>query len=256
MADRLSQAGTNVDQIRELMFGPQMREFNSRISQLEAALASLQEGSRRRFDETNENLTSELSNAVSALDKKIRILDLKGSEERAEVRTQLQELEDKLTARLTAFETDLAAFQEETRKRLDGLNEHLTNALNESVESTDKRLQTLATKTQNDVSELRNQSKRTDEKLDFRVQSLNEEIDASATSLRADLRQFQKGAKDEVQMLRRQLLDEIDKHFRELREVKVSRDDMSEILFEFGMRIKGMEMVSEVPQLPPAGGGS
>jgi hypothetical protein len=51
-------------------------------------------------------------------------------------------------------------------------------------------------------------------------------------------------------------LDELDKRFRELREVKVSRDDMSEILFEFGMRIKGMEIVSDVPQLPPAGGAS
>ncbi len=56
--------------------------------------------------------------------------------------------------------------------------------------------------------------------------------------------------------LRLQLLDELDKRFRELREVKVSRDDMSEILFEFGMRIKGMEVVSDVPQLPPAGSGS
>lgn len=256
MADRLSQAGTNVDQIRELMFGPQMREYNTRISQLEAALASLQEGSRRRFDETTDNLSSELSSAISASDKKIRALDLKVGEERAEIRTQVEELDEKLTARLDAFESNLTAFQEETRKRLDSLNENLTSMQNQSTEASDKRMQTLASKTQKDVSELRNQAKRTDEKLEFRVQSLNEEIDSSAAGLRADLRQLQKGSKDEVQALKLQLLDELDKRFRELREVKVSRDDMSEILFEFGMRIKGMEMVADVPQLPPAGGGN
>ncbi len=256
MADRLAQAGTNVDQIRELMFGPQIRDFNTRISQLEAALASLQEGSRRRFDETNENLASELNGAVSASDKKIRALDLKVGEERAEVRAQVDELEEKLTARLDTFEADLGTFQEETRKRLETLHENLTNMQNQSTEVSDKRVQTLASKTQKDLSELRNQAKRTDEKLEFRVQSLNEEIDSSATSLRSDLRQLQKGAKDEIQALKLQLLDELDKRFRELREAKVSRDDMSEILFEFGMRIKGMEMVSDLPQLPAAGGGS
>lgn len=188
MADRLSQAGTNVDQIRELMFGPQMREYNTRISQLETALASLQEGSRRRLDETNENLASEINNAVSASDKKIRALDLKVGEERAKVRAQVEELEEKLTARLDTFETDLTAFQEETRKRLESLSENLTNMQNQSTEASDKRVQTLSSKTQKDVAELRNQAKRTDEKLEFRVQSLNEEIDSSAASLRADLR--------------------------------------------------------------------
>ncbi len=198
MADRLSPSTNNVDQIRELMFGPQMREYNNRISQLEAALASLQEGSRRRFDETTENLASELTNAVSTSDKKIRALDLKVGEERAEIRSQVEELEQKLNARLESFETNLTAFQEETRKRLESLTESLSNLRNESTETSDKRVQTLASKTQNDVAELRNQAKRTDEKLEFRVQSLNEEIDSSAASLRADLRQLQKGSKDDI----------------------------------------------------------
>ncbi len=198
MADRFAQAGNNVEQIRELIVGSQMREYNTRISQLEAALASLQEGSRKGFNETHENLSNELNNAVTTSDKKIRALDLKAGEERAEMRAQIEQLEEKLTARLDAFETDLTAFQEEMRKHLDGLQENLTNTLNESTEAADKRVQSLASKTQNDISELRNQAKRTEEKLEFRVQSLNEEIDSSASSLRSDLKQVQRGDKDEV----------------------------------------------------------
>lgn len=256
MADRFSQAGSNVEQIRELIFGAQIRDYNARIGQLEAALASLLEGSRRRFDEVNENLTSGLQSAAAAADKKIRSLGLKAGEERAEWRAQVEHLEAKLTTRLDRFESDLAAFQEETRKRLDTLHETLTDTLHEAAEASDKRMQTLASKTQSDITELRNQTRRTDEKLEFRFQSLNEEIDSSASSLQSDLRQIQRFDKDEIQAVKLQLLDELDKRFRELREVKVSRDDMSEILFEFGMRIKGMEIVSDVPQLPPAGGAS
>lgn len=36
-------------------------------------------------------------------------------------------------------------------------------------------------------------------------------------------------------------------------EAKVSKDEMSEVLFEFGMRIKGLEIVTDLPRLPVSG---
>ena len=50
-----------------------------------------------------------------------------------------------------------------------------------------------------------------------------------------------------------QLSDEISQRFLEVRDSKVSKDDMSEVLFEFGMRIKGMELVNDVRQLTTLG---
>ncbi len=59
--------------------------------------------------------------------------------------------------------------------------------------------------------------------------------------------------RDDLQTLRTQLLDELDKHFRAVRDAKVSKDDTAEILFESGMRIKGLDIVTGLPQLPASG---
>jgi hypothetical protein len=71
--------------------------------------------------------------------------------------------------------------------------------------------------------------------------------------MRNELTRAQKGLRDELQTLRAQLLDELDKHFRAVQEAKVSKDEMSEVLFEFGMRIKGLEIVTDLPRLPVSG---
>ena len=71
--------------------------------------------------------------------------------------------------------------------------------------------------------------------------------------MRNELTRAQKGLRDELQTLRAQFLDELDKHFRAVQEAKVSKDEMSEVLFEFGMRIKGLEIVTDLPRLSVSG---
>jgi hypothetical protein len=46
MINQLTQAGTHIDQVRELMFGPQLREYNQRLQQLESTIVQLVEGPR------------------------------------------------------------------------------------------------------------------------------------------------------------------------------------------------------------------
>ncbi len=252
MADRATQSDTHIDQMRELMFGPQIREFRYRLEQLESTLALFQEGSRKRVDELNDNILSELHTAVSSSDKKIRGLDAKTGEERADLRAQVEQLDENVTARLDKLETELTTFQEESRKRFDTLHENLTSSLNGAIEASDKRMQAIASKVQNEEADLRKQARRTEEKLEVRFQSLNEELESNAAHIRNELVQIRKGVKDELQGLSMKLSEELNKRFREVRDSKVSKDDISEILFEFGMRIKGMDFVSDVPQLPAA----
>jgi hypothetical protein len=67
--------------------------------------------------------------------------------------------------------------------------------------------------------------------------------------VRQELIRIHKGAKDDLQALKIQLLNELEKNFHGLRESKVSRDGMSEMLFEFGRRIKGLNFAPGLPQL-------
>lgn len=252
MINQLTQAGTHIDQVRELMFGPQLREYNQRLQQLESTIVQLVDGTQKHFNEIQESFAGELQTAMSSVDKKIRALDLKTSEERAELRQRVEQLEEKLTTRFDTLEADFTAFQAESRKHLEAMNDRLTSAVQEAVGAANERMQGMTSKMQDEVSNLRRQAKRTDEKLDFRFQSLNEEIESSTTNTRQELTKIHKGAKDDLQALKIQLLNELEKNFHGLRESKVSRDDMSEILFEFGMRIKGLNFNSGLPQLQAA----
>ncbi len=249
MADRALQNDTHIDQMRELIVGPQMREHFSRLDQLETKLTLNEEATQKRFDEVMDGFLGQLNRAVADSDKKVRTQDLKAREERSELQAEVEQFEQQATARLDRLEADLTSFQEEMRKRLDTMQESLTGALNTAIEASDKRVQSASSKSQEQVTELRQRTKRTEEKLDSRYQALDGEIESSSVAVRTELSQSHKGLQDEIQRLRMQLVDEIKARFLELRDAKVSKDEISEILFEFGMRIKGMDIVSEPPQL-------
>ena len=68
MINQLTQAGTHIDQVRELMFGPQLREFNQRLQQLESTIVQLVEGTQKHFNEIQESFAGELQTAMSSVD--------------------------------------------------------------------------------------------------------------------------------------------------------------------------------------------
>jgi flagellar capping protein FliD len=247
--NQLTQTGTHIDQVRELMFGPQNREYSQRLGQLESTLGQLIEGTQKQFNEMQDRFTRDLQKAMASADKKIRALDLKTSEERAELRQRLEQMEEQYTTRFNTLEEDFSDFQEENRKRFETINDSQTNALQEVAAAANERMQGISSKMQEDVTDLRRQAKHTEEKLEFRVQALNEEIESSTTNMRQELSKIHKGAKDDLQELKAMLLDELEKNVRGLRDSKVSRDEMSEILFQFGMRIKGIDFGAGLSQL-------
>ena len=169
----------NIDQIRELMFGAQIREFDGRFETLESELATSHEEMHKRINEVNSALSGELHAAVESLEKQIKSLDFSGQEDRTDLRQQIE---------------------------------------------------------------------RTDSKFTNRFQSLSEAVDANATSLREELSQATGKLQGDVQDLKTQVFDELNKRFSMLGEVKVSKDDMAEILFEVGLRIKGAELVPDLEE--------
>ena len=129
------------------MFGPQVREYNQRLDQIESMLMQLREGLRKSFDDLSGSFASQLGTAMSSADKKLKALDARTGEQRAELQQQVEQLTERLNVRLTQLETDCTTFQDESRKRLDAINDSFTLSLHEAV---DKRLQVLTTKVQDE----------------------------------------------------------------------------------------------------------
>ncbi|MEW5983032.1 MAG: hypothetical protein AB1806_11780 [Acidobacteriota bacterium] len=250
MQDRLPQAGGHIEQMRELILGPHVRDTNQRFEQCEIGLRETGEALRKGLDDIGTSFARQLDNAALALEKRLKALDVRTSEERIALHRQIEQLEEKLTVRLAKLESDLQALRNESRERLDSVNSSLSHTLKEALESTGRRLDTLATTSQAELSELHRDAQRTDEKFSLRVQSVADDVESVANAIRQELARVDKGARDDIQMLKAQMGDDIDRHSRFVRDTRLSRDDMAEILFEFGMRVKGLTLVTSMPSLP------
>jgi DNA repair exonuclease SbcCD ATPase subunit len=117
-AGSLDPSPGNIDKIRDILFGSNMRDYDARFSRLEEALmkeaAELRESSRRRFEaletyvrkeidglqsrlkterdersEASSQLSRELKDASEALSKKIRDLDDHGASVASDIRQEM-----------------------------------------------------------------------------------------------------------------------------------------------------------------------
>ncbi|MCS6959330.1 MAG: hypothetical protein RMK91_04705 [Pseudanabaenaceae cyanobacterium SKYGB_i_bin29] len=169
----------NIDQIRDIIFGAQLREYNNRFEKLESDLANVHQELRDRIHELKMSFTTELRVAVEALEKKIRTLQTTAESERNDLRQQIDRLNRKTTASVDKLTEDL---------------EQATATLREEIVETRDKLQ------------------------------------------------------EESRSLRLYIQEELERRLSALSGSKVSKDDMAEILFELGMRLKGTEFVPELEE--------
>ena len=110
--------GGNVDKIRDILFGSQMRDYESRFASLEEALlketSDIRETSRRRIDQLENYLKAEFE----ALQNRLK----SEREERADMGSQqsreLKEASESLSRRLRDFDDRGAAVERDLRAQL------------------------------------------------------------------------------------------------------------------------------------------
>lgn len=169
----------NIDQIRDIIFGPQLREYDNRFDKIESDISLLQQEMRDRIDQVKTVVSTELRSTFDSLEKKIRSISL--------------------------------SYQEE-------------------------------------ITDLRQQVDRVNKKFNNAVEALDQNLDNQTTSLRKELTESRTKLQEDVRTLRMQVFEELERRLSSMRDVKVSKDDVAEILFELGMRLKGNEFVPQLKQ--------
>ncbi|OIP78804.1 MAG: hypothetical protein AUK48_00900 [Oscillatoriales cyanobacterium CG2_30_44_21] len=149
-------------------------------------------------------------------------------------------------SRLDKAELDISAMQQDMRDRLSDLKVLLASELRAAVESIDKRLKTISASTQEETADLRQQFDRINRKFTNSIETLDEAVEAQRVALRDELAQTRDSLQNDTRELRSLVLEELDRSFSILRQDKISKDDMAELLFELGMRLKGSEFVPEL----------
>ncbi len=156
-----------------------------------------------------------------------------------------QEYEQQFTSydqRLDKVETELTQLQTETRDRLRQLQETFSTELRGTLDSLEKKLKYLSLTTHETTSNLQQELKTTNAKNDQELDNLSKSVTDKSALLREQLTETREQFDADLKVLKEQLFTELDKGFSYLRESKVSRAVLAEVLFEMCIKVKGSDV--------------
>lgn len=107
MKDRLG----NIDQIRHLLFGNKIKEYeqlfesnDSRLDKLESELTNFQSEMRDRLTQLQESLSTEIRSGLDSLEKKLKYLSLTTHEETSKLQQAIESTNKKVTQGVDALD--------------------------------------------------------------------------------------------------------------------------------------------------------
>jgi hypothetical protein len=224
LRDRLG----NIDQIRDILFGAQLRDYNNRLEQLESSLSILHQEIRTRTEEVKQVLSTEFQAANDALDKRLKSMALKDESEKVELRQQLESLNKRLTA------------------SADELKQDFFGDIQGAIESVDKKMRLSSQKDEEEKADLRQQLERLNARLTSNVETLDNTIDQQTVALRNDLLASREKLQQDLSTLQDRVFEEMTKRITRLGENKLGRAVLADMLFEVVLKLKETEFVPEV----------
>lgn len=98
----------NIDQIRDVIFGAQLRDYDSRIDsridKVEPDLLLLQQEMRERLEQLKSSFSTEFRTALEGLEKKLKSLGSTTQEESVELRLQIDRLNRRFTGSIQTLD--------------------------------------------------------------------------------------------------------------------------------------------------------
>jgi DNA-binding ferritin-like protein len=138
----------NIEQIRDILFGPQIREYSSRLDKLESDLSTLRHETRDRIEQLKTSLVAEVRQAITTLDKKVKLVHASAQEETAELRQYgdrlnqkisqgIRQLDESLDKQTSAIRQDLTQAQDKLQHDLSSLQDLVLQSLEKRFSSLD-----------------------------------------------------------------------------------------------------------------------
>ena len=152
---------------------------------------------------------------------------------------QLREYDE----RLSQFESQLSLVDRDLHDRVEELKVSLSTQLGTAIDAFDKRLKGITASVQDETVELRQQSERLTQKLQNSSQNLDSEIDRKTGVLNERLGETRDKLHDDIRTLKSQVFEQLEERFSSLRDGKLAKDEVADLLFEIGIRLRGEEVV-------------
>lgn len=140
--------------------------------------------------------------------------------------------------RLNQLENNQHKFQLVMEERFQQLETKILHQINTLANSLEKKIKYLDLTTKEEHQKIQQEldivSQHNYDNIDFLQNSLN----AHASSLKTEITQSKTSLDRDLQLLKQQVFSQIDSNLSELSTAKVSRSDLSEILFELCLKLK------------------
>jgi DNA anti-recombination protein RmuC len=156
--------------------------------------------------------------------------------------SKLQEYDN----RLDKLESHLSLLDKEMRDRTLAVKTECLTELRASVDSLEEKIKSLSLTSQRDNADIRQLIDRTYKSFSSRLESIDKTVVSQGSSIRKELSETREKLQEDTQSLKAQIFDELEKRFSMLKDAKLSRNDMADILFELGLRIKKAEFTPEL----------
>ena len=151
---------------------------------------------------------------------------------------------DNCDRQLSKLESQLAQFQFEIRARLAQIEDSFSKEIHSGLDALEKQLKYLSLNTQEETKTLEEKIDFIEQKLSHNLQAFSETFTLKNTIIKNELSQTKDKLEGEIQSLRFQVREEIEKSFSHLKEGKVSRSDLAELLFDLCLKIKGTDLAN------------
>jgi DNA anti-recombination protein RmuC len=137
----------NIDQIRDIIFGAQIRDYENRFSKMESDISLFQQEMRSHVEQLKANLTAEFKGTVEGLEKKLKSLNLTTQEEAADLRQQVDRLNRKFSTSLQSLDETLdnqtTSIRDELSQGKSQLQDDITALRDLILEELDRRFSQL-----------------------------------------------------------------------------------------------------------------
>jgi len=151
-------------------------------------------------------------------------------------------------SRLDKLESKLSLLDQEMRDRTLAIKTECLTELRASVDSLEQKIKSLSLTSQKDNADIQQLIDRTYRNFSNSLESIDKTVVSQTTSIRTELSETREKLQEDTRNLKTQLLDELEKRFSLLTDTKLSRNDMADVLFELGLRIKKAEFTPELKE--------
>ena len=153
--------------------------------------------------------------------------------------------------RFDKLESEVSLVKQEIHNQIEQVKNAFSTELQATVDSMDQKIRSINLSVQNnqeDIGETKEQIERVNRKITTTKEALDKIIENQTSSLQDKLSKTREKLENDVSNLKSQIFEELEKQFSLLQDGKVSRDDLAEIMFEVGMRMKKTELVTELKE--------